>query len=233
MATAGHRTHVLALMGLSVVVGGCTVHEITGTPLYTLELIDEYGDEQARKVEVTVEIGQGSAGTLELSNVKLAVTPPSPHSLNKLESQLGEVSLVSGEKQRWPEAALRPVPQALPVLNRIQSAIAILQPGDVRIERAVANVFETPPTLGFTRVEIRGSEVSMATVALTAINAKAFTALASVSGRRSLGEKQSEHGFTLEGKRWILGQSAERLRVSGRIEPAAVPATAQEKTVEQ
>ena len=229
MATAGHRTYALALVTLSLVASGCTIEENTGTPLYMLELTDEYGDAQTRKVQVTVEIAQSDGAALELNKVKLSVIPTAPHSLNKLESQLGESSLNVGEKPGWPETILRPVPQAVPVLNRIQTAFAIMKPGDFRIEKAIANVFETPPTVGFTRLETRGSDVSMSTVALTAMNSKAVTALATVRGHRTFGEKQTENGFTLEGKRWILGQSAERLRVSGRTRPIDVPPPAQEE----
>lgn len=233
MALAGRPKQALALLALCALTGACAVHESMAEPLFGLEVTEEYGDEASRSVTVAVEIGQDAATALELNHVKLAVVPTSPHSLNKLESQLGESSLLTGEPHDWPETLLRPVPQAVPVINRIQTALVILRPADVLIERASVNLFERPASVGFTRLETRGSAVSMATVALTSIDGKAVTALATVAGSRTLGDKPTDHGFTLQGKRWILGESAERLRVSGRTRSADVPARSEEKTVER
>ncbi len=219
----------IALMVLCAPLAGCNVEEPPGNPLYSLELREAYGDKDERVVGVSVDVAQGDANTLQLNNVKLKVTPTPPHSLNKLESQLGEIVLHGGSKYEWPSTVLRPVPQAVPVLTRIQTAIALIQPRDITVERATANIFDTPPGIGYTRLKVRGDAIEIATVALTTMESKALTVVASAKGTRSPVGKPGAHGFTVEGKRWILGESTEQLRVSGHVRSVGNPAQEEEQ----
>ena len=219
----------ITLMVLCAPFAGCNVEEPPGEPLYSLEVREAYGDKGVRAVGVSVNIAQGDSNTLQLNNVKLNVTPAPPHSLNKLESQLGESVLHGGSQYDWPSAVLRPVPQAVPVLTRIQTAIALMQPRDITVERATANIFDTPPSIGYTRLKVRGDAIEITTVALTTIESKALTVVAAAKGTRSLMGKPGAHGFTVEGKRWILGESTEQLRVSGHVRSVDNPARAEEQ----
>jgi hypothetical protein len=149
-----------------------------------------------------------------MDRVRILVKPEPPHSMAKLESQLSEGSLRIAPGSAWPEPVLRPVPQLVPVLRRVQTAMAVLQPGDRTIDRAVARVFERPPSIGFTRLEMKGEEVSISTLVLAAVDAEAKMAFAAARGTRS------QDGFTLDGKRWILGEPVESMRFVGRRHPA-------------
>ena len=224
MSLTTRPTLAIAAALCCAALSGCDVSDEAGEPIYSLELREAYEDKGERAVGVSIDIAQGQGEILKLNNVRLEVTPTPPHSLNKLESQLDEIALHGGESQGWPTPVLRPVPQAVPVLTRVQTALAVMRPGDLSLERATVNVFESPPSLGFMRLQTRGERISVSTVALTAIASRAVTAFAQVEGVRTSAGKPYSHGFTLEGKRWILGESTARLQVSGQMRPADAPA---------
>jgi hypothetical protein len=216
---------ILAAVLLATGAASCSTHEETALPLYGLELEESYGVRGDRKVTVKLDLTPGPDGALNMDRVSIRVEPEPAHSLAKLESQLSEGSLRTHPGSAWPEPVLRPVPQLVPVLRRVQTAMAVLYPGDRTIERAIVRVFEKPPTIGFTRLEMKGEQVSISTVVLAAVDAKTRMAIASVRGTRS------EDGFTLDGKRWILGEPVVPMHIAGRRHRAQ-RATPQENTLE-
>lgn len=232
MSFSSYATYLRAVALTGSLLMGCSVEERTAPPLYAMELREDYGEELTRSVAVKLEMAQGEGETLAVSSLKLQVTPTPPYSLNKLESQLGEAVLRTGDGQDWPEPVLRPVPQAVPILTRIQTAMALLKPGDRQLNRAIANVFESPPSVGFTQLETRGDAISMSTVALTALDGNALMAFAAMTGKRTSEEKPSREAFTLEGNRWILGESVELLRITGSIQASAAQPRDEEKAGE-
>ncbi len=185
------------VLGLSA----CGVHEPPQAQGTRLTIVESYGDQDRREVAISVTLVDEAEGVLGLADASVRLTPDTDSAVKKLEAVLDDAALRVG-RTPWPEPA-RVVPfQAVPALERIQLALALLDGPEGTADHPIIRIFERPATLGLTRLVRRGDQLTVTSLALAGSSAGG-----SLTARGALQGHLTATGATLTGERVLDGTS--------------------------
>ena len=187
---------------LSLFVMSCVETPTTDTPASsTLVVSERYGEAFARGLQLKARMRAGDPATaVGIASISLETQPASPEACRKLEAALGDTRFDLSSPGD-PKLVGSISPEVAPLANRLELGLAVADsersagPRD----RVAARLFESPPTMGITRIIHREGEVSVHSLSLVSTGAGNVVSWGSIAGESAEGE------VVLQGMRTRLG----------------------------